>query len=78
MTPKEKSQQLFDTMLNIKEKRNYSTQCMTEKMAKDAALICVDEILQSHYVVAVGIKSSIYNFWEQVKIEIENYEYTIE
>jgi hypothetical protein len=75
ISPKEKSQQLFDTMLNIKEKRNYSTQCMTEKMAKDAALILVNELINESSVTGNFIKKP---YWEQVKIEIENYEYTIE
>ena len=62
MTPKEKAKVLID---------RFTFNCRECDDAKQCALICVDEILQSHYVVAVGIKSSLYNYWFDVKQEIE-------
>ena len=63
MTPKEKAEQLFD--------KYYAEKIVDLSTAKKCALICVDEILQSHYVALVGIKSSTYNFWQEVKKEIK-------
>jgi len=72
MNEKEKAEELLDSYLNELNQID-SLLLLSQKTftAKQCALICVDEILQSHYVVAVGIKSSLYNYWEEVKKEIE-------
>jgi hypothetical protein len=44
---------------------------MSYKQAKQCALIAVDEILKSHYKVLIGVKPSIYNYYQEVKQEIE-------
>lgn len=68
MTPKEKAKDLYDSywycllQSNI-EKRNYwSQQC---------ALIAVDEIIESHYKLLAEVNQSVYNYWQEVKQEIE-------
>ena len=60
MTPKEKAKDLVDKMYGV-----------TDYQAKQSALIAVDEILESHYFVLSGVKPSIYNYWQEVKQEIE-------
>jgi hypothetical protein len=69
MTPKEKAEELLRKYYTFGINKEGQTLSWLE--AKQCALICVDEILQSHYVVFVGIKSSTYNYWEEVKNEIE-------
>jgi preprotein translocase subunit SecE len=39
--------------------------------AKQCALILVDEIIQHNCFVSTGIKQSIYDYWQEVKTEIE-------
>jgi hypothetical protein len=39
-------------------------------VAKQASLITVDEIIESHYFVLSGVKPNIYNYWQEVKQEI--------
>ena len=43
----------------------------SKETSKRNALIAVDEILESHYKLLLGVKPSIYKYWEQVKQEIE-------
>ena len=38
--------------------------------AVKCALICVDEILKSHYKVLVGVMPKVYDYWQEVKQEI--------
>ena len=40
------------------------------KNAKQCALICVDEVIKSHYKVFVGVLPSIERYWIEVKEEI--------
>ncbi len=44
---------------------------MNEEDAKQCALICIDEILESHYKVLVGVMPKTYDYWTEVKQEIE-------
>jgi hypothetical protein len=65
MTPKEKAQQLI-----------YAFEAFTDKdnefeFAKQCALIAVDELIQNNCFVSTGIKQSIYDYWQEVKTEIE-------
>jgi hypothetical protein len=62
MTPKEKAIELFDKM--------YMTG-IDEYNSKICGLIAVDEIIQSHYYASSGIKPMIYDYWQEVKQEIE-------
>ena len=43
---------------------------MSISLAKQCALICVDEILKSHYKVLVGVMPKTYDYWQEVKQEI--------
>jgi hypothetical protein len=40
--------------------------------AKQCAIILVNEILQHNAFVSTGIKQSIYDYWQEVKTEINN------
>jgi predicted SnoaL-like aldol condensation-catalyzing enzyme len=40
--------------------------------AKQCALILVDETIQHNCFVSTGIKQSIYDYWQEVKTEINN------
>jgi hypothetical protein len=74
MTPKEKAEELFYKMLSTDKLDDYSF--VGSKVAKQCALICVDEIIES-------TKTSTYNgkedsdgwyidtYWQEVKQEIE-------
>ena len=67
MTPKEKANELFDKFYLQTE---YYINCGCEFLAKENALICVDEILESHYKVLVGVMPKAYYYWTEVKQEI--------
>jgi hypothetical protein len=61
MTPKEKAKELFDKFYLQTE---YYINCGCEFLAKENALICVDEILEFHDRIDV-------KYWKEVKQEIE-------
>ena len=64
MTAKEKAKELVEKYLNIEF-------CLlTDNQAKQSVLICVDEILESHYKVLVGVMPKTYDYWQEVKQEI--------
>ena len=63
MTQQEKAKELVNKYLQIYDGR--------VPQAKQCALISVDEILQSHYVLLTGVKTSIYEYWQEVKQEID-------
>ena len=71
MTPKEEANRIanrfyqgsvfdYDKEGHLKEREK----------AKERALICVDEILKSHYKVLVGVLPSIERHYKEVKEEI--------
>ena len=63
MTPKEKAIDLVEHFI--------TTDFMeSELKGKQCALICVDEILESHYKVLVGVMPKVYDYWQEVKEEI--------
>ena len=62
MTAKEKANELFDKFYLQTE---YYINCGCEFLAKESALICVDEILENNY----GAKFQMI-FWQEVKQEI--------
>jgi hypothetical protein len=63
MTPKEKSKELFNKYYQKCADSSYP-----EYMAKDCALIAVDEILKE---VNQNFTSDRYAYWQEVKEEIE-------
>jgi hypothetical protein len=70
MTPKEKAKDLIDKFYQeapLDEIKFYSN----DVMAKQCALIAVEEIIESHYYALSGIKPMIYEYWNEVKQEIQ-------
>jgi hypothetical protein len=70
MTPKEMAEQLVEKFMLWKFQK-----CeLTKKQAKQSALIAVDEILEELKEVGkrFPITSSPFNYYEEVKIEINN------
>ena len=68
MKANEKAKELFDKM---KFQTELNSQPSTVNgMSKKLALICVDEILESHYKVLVGVMPKTYDYWQEVKQEI--------
>ena len=64
MIAKELAKELMQEYLNIEF-------CLlTDNQAKQCALICVDKILESHYKVLVGVMPKTYDYWQEVKQEI--------
>lgn len=70
MTPKEKAEELFFKFYTYQSMRInlYGT---SEQRAKECALIAVDEMLIHTMNCDYGCAGYPYNFWEQVKNEIE-------
>jgi hypothetical protein len=65
MEPKEKAKELVDKMMYH---LNYNCQpTLSEMVAKQCALIAVDEILSVVWYVPIDIE-----YWQEVKQEIEN------
>jgi hypothetical protein len=77
MTPKEKAQELFDKY-NLSFAGVISNEEDWEFLAKQCALIAVDELIEQHKPIEHFLWSGIGYlvkppiFWEQVKHEIEN------
>tara|TARA_R110000772_G_scaffold89748_3_gene185779 strand:+ start:167 stop:361 length:195 start_codon:yes stop_codon:yes gene_type:complete len=63
MNPKEKAKELFDRFLE----RRY-----TDEDAKECALICVDEILETLNNITPTTEETFESYWREVKQEIEN------
>ena len=62
MNPKEKAKELFDRFLE----RRY-----TDEDAKECALICVDEILETLNNITPTTEETFESYWREVKQEIE-------
>jgi len=43
---------------------------LAELEVKQCALICVDEVIDSHYKLLGGVNTSVYKYWQEVKEEI--------
>ena len=67
LTPKEKAQELF-TKFAVYLRANLMYDEEANEDAKQCALMCVDELIQSHYG---SDKPSEYIYWQEVKKEIE-------
>ena len=69
MTPKEKAEELFRKMYEI---RSSSASDITKHFAKQSALIAVDEIIANiEPSVSMDVISSRIKYWQEVKQEIE-------
>ena len=66
MTAKEKAKELVDRFY-LNGVKKYS---MQYENSVQCALICVDEILESHYKVLVGVMPKVEDYWKEVKQEI--------
>lgn len=64
MTPKEKSKDLFDKIYKLDNRAWYD-------VAKQCALIAVDEIIEAIDWHELEFPNTLYEYWEQVKHEIE-------
>ena len=67
MTAKEKANELFDKFYLQTE---YHINCGCEFLAKENALICVDEILESLWNVGHSSSNDEIKYWKEVKQEI--------
>jgi hypothetical protein len=68
-TPKEKAEELVRKYYTFG--LNNPAQSFSWYECKQCALITVNEIIESHYFVLSGVKPNIYNYWQEVKQEIE-------
>jgi hypothetical protein len=70
MTPKEKAEELVLKYLRLQEKDSYNW--FNKKLAKECALIAVDEIQKIPNIEYSNNKNATqYDYWEEVKQEIE-------
>jgi hypothetical protein len=84
MTPKQKAIELLGNFDNINliatrntkgnlvspyKSKYLENECCVHN-SKKGALICVDEILESHYKVLVGVMPKVSDYWQEVKQEI--------
>jgi hypothetical protein len=67
MKAKEKAKELFDKFYLQTE---YYINCGCEFLAKENALICVDEILESLWNVGHSFSNDEIKYWTEVKQEI--------
>ena len=66
MKAKEKAIELFEKMLNT------DLHCMSKFCARQCALLAADEILQELENIDDGQTVIPYDYWQQVKTEINN------
>jgi hypothetical protein len=69
MTPKEKAEELFKKMYQV---RSVAGSDITKYFAKQSALVAVDEIM-NYITTSLDIQTSLaaVNYWEEVKQEIQ-------
>jgi len=68
MTAKEEAEGLIQLFYN--NQCSHSVTELAYRSAKQCALICVEEILKSHYKVLIGVMPKTDNYWQEVKQEI--------
>ena len=66
MTPKEKAKELVEKYLF----NNIYLPSLTKELAKQSALICVDEVLESLWNTGHSFSNDEINYWQEVKQEI--------
>jgi hypothetical protein len=69
MTPKEKAKELFDKMYFVDDPMGNYPMCF--ETAKQCALIAVDEIIQQCWDCRDIDLEASYDYWQQVKQEIQ-------
>jgi peptide subunit release factor 1 (eRF1) len=69
MEPKLKAKEIVEKFKNDLFKQRGVTIYTEDAIL--CALIAVDEIIESHYKLLSGVKTSIYKYWQEVKQEIE-------
>ena len=72
MTPREKAQELVDKHCDSIAVWNLNSEYSLHDIAKQCALICVDEFLSFQDSLYLTEGSLGYQYWQQVKQEIEN------
>ena len=78
MTPKEKAQELVDKFIievRCADRYNYNLESMNLFIAKQCALIAVEEILKACPIELISSSGKFRytdNYWDEVKTEIEN------
>jgi len=72
MTPKEKAEQLVNMFINVKSLKLSDYSKIYHPTAKQCALIEVDEIIKVLELVPNLPVEIPYDFWNEVKQEIEN------
>jgi hypothetical protein len=73
MTPIEKANELYskyDDLLN----KDFGNPIVFDNQLKQCALIAVDEILEMDLPILEEDADEFYDYWEQVKKEIKNYD----
>jgi hypothetical protein len=70
MTPKEKAEELFNKYATYAVMWTGGIE-VEKQNCKQCALIAVDEIIKSHYKILSWVSSSFYDYWVEVKQEIE-------
>ena len=71
MTSKEKAKQLVNKMFNCDKSTPKESMAMLYPHAKQCALIAVEEILEMDLPILEEDADGFYDYWEQVKHEIE-------
>lgn len=80
MTPKEKANQLVDRFMDLSEEQEYNTpRYMSKEMAKQSALILVDEMIaNAGYIwggheteTGLSARDSFRKYWHNVSSELE-------
>jgi hypothetical protein len=73
MTAKEKANELFDKILKSNDYEGYCPGCgLVEEQARDIAIIAVDEIIKTLYVIEKSHEAvSARYYWIDVKKELE-------
>ena len=76
MTPKEKAQELiykFSTPIKVFDYLENCVIHVDSSKAKGHALVAVDELIKSHYLLTnTNDTSHSINYWKEVKQEIQN------
>ena len=70
MTPKAKAKELFKKYSKGKDEHGWSL-CEFDSCAKQCTLIAVDEIINSVVITNLTIAQNQFDYWEEVKSEIE-------
>jgi len=71
MTAKEKAKELIEKMFNVDLDCKSEAMCMLYPHAVRCALIAVDEIINSVVIIDLTVAENQFNYWEEVKQEIE-------